>query len=197
MRWRAHCRGATLAAARSLGYRSAGADAALRRKEGREHAHVVAALVRSPAAFVGAIQPVTPQPRVLRNDSLVDAAFRPADCADACLAALGSAASDAGGVRCASKRRPASSARKRHCRVATTRHRSAGSMGRAMASSMSRSAPLLRDGQAFLFAGAGIVAGSQPAKEFRETAAKLQPMLAALGLLSDGSDPVGVAGSPA
>jgi isochorismate synthase len=41
---------------------------------------------------------------------------------------------------------------------------------------------LLRGGQAWLFAGAGIVAGSQPEKEFRETAVKLQPMLAALGL---------------
>lgn len=36
-------------------------------------------------------------------------------------------------------------------------------------------------GQAWLFAGAGIVAGSDPAKEYRETAAKQRAMLAALG----------------
>lgn len=35
--------------------------------------------------------------------------------------------------------------------------------------------------QAWLFAGAGIVAGSDPAKEYRETAAKQRAMLAALG----------------
>lgn len=46
---------------------------------------------------------------------------------------------------------------------------------------------LLRGGQAWLFAGAGIVAGSQPEKEFRETTVKLQPMLAAFGLTTASS----------
>lgn len=45
---------------------------------------------------------------------------------------------------------------------------------------------LLRGDRAWLFAGAGIVAGSDPDRELRETAAKLRPMLGALGL----SDPV-------
>ncbi len=39
---------------------------------------------------------------------------------------------------------------------------------------------LLRDDRAWLFAGAGIVAGSDPDHELRETAAKLRPMLSAL-----------------
>lgn len=41
---------------------------------------------------------------------------------------------------------------------------------------------LVRDRVADLFAGAGIVAGSDPAAEWRETAAKARPMLAALGV---------------
>jgi menaquinone-specific isochorismate synthase len=41
---------------------------------------------------------------------------------------------------------------------------------------------LLRGDRAWLFAGAGIVAGSDPDRELRETAAKLRPMLTALGI---------------
>lgn len=40
---------------------------------------------------------------------------------------------------------------------------------------------LLVDDEAWLFAGAGIVAGAQPEREWDETALKLQPMLEALG----------------
>ena len=40
---------------------------------------------------------------------------------------------------------------------------------------------LVRDGEATLFAGCGIVAGSSPAAEYEETRLKLRPMLAALG----------------
>jgi isochorismate synthase len=41
---------------------------------------------------------------------------------------------------------------------------------------------LLRDRQAWLYAGAGIVAGSDPHKEYEETAVKLRAMLGALGV---------------
>ena len=40
---------------------------------------------------------------------------------------------------------------------------------------------LLRENKAFLYAGAGIVRGSDPDQEFEETEIKFQPMLAALG----------------
>lgn len=43
---------------------------------------------------------------------------------------------------------------------------------------------LLRADRGWLFAGAGIVAGSDPDREYRETAAKLRPMLDALGVMS-------------
>ena len=41
---------------------------------------------------------------------------------------------------------------------------------------------LVRDDRAWLFAGAGIVAGSDPDRELRETQAKLRPMRTALGI---------------
>ena len=41
---------------------------------------------------------------------------------------------------------------------------------------------LLRERTATLFAGCGIVAGSEPAAEFAELGWKLRPMLAALGI---------------
>ena len=40
---------------------------------------------------------------------------------------------------------------------------------------------LLRGAQAVLFAGCGIVAGSDPAREYAESCLKLRPMLSVLG----------------
>lgn len=168
-------------------------------KEGREHAHVVAALCDRLRPFVGAIQPVTPQPRVLRNVihlwTPLSAQLTAPTHVLQLLAALHPTPAVCGVPQQAAARFIcAQEALPRGYYAAPVGWFDGAGDGEFYVAIRSA---LLRDGQAFLFAGAGIVAGSQPAKEFRETAAKLQPMLAALGLLSDGSDPVGVAGSPA
>lgn len=168
-------------------------------KEGREHAHVVAALCERLRPFVGAIQPSAPQPRVLRNVihlwTPLSAELTAPTHVLQLLAALHPTPAVCGVPQQAAARFIcAQEALPRGYYAAPVGWFDGAGDGEFYVAIRSA---LLRDGQAFLFAGAGIVAGSQPAKEFRETAAKLQPMLAALGLLSDGNDPVGAAGSPA
>lgn len=58
-------------------------------------------------------------------------------------------------------------------------HRGDGEMAVAIRSG------LLRGAEAWLFAGCGVVAGSDPEREWRETALKLQPLAAALGVEPD------------
>ncbi|HEY8552797.1 MAG TPA: isochorismate synthase [Thermaerobacter sp.] len=64
-------------------------------------------------------------------------------------------------------------------------HRGEGEMAVAIRSG------LLRGAEAWLFAGCGVVAGSDPEREWRETALKLRPLAAALGVAPEPGDEAG------
>lgn len=154
-------------------------------KEAREHAHVVAALAERLRPLVRAIAPAAVRARVLRNLihlwTPIEAELRAPTHVLQLVAALHPTPAVCGvPQQAAAQFIAAQEALPRGYYAAPIGWFDADGDGEFFVAIRSA---LLRGGQAWLFAGAGIVAGSQPAQEYRETAAKLQPMLAALGIM--------------